>query len=410
MQPGCRAGAHRRYALLGWVLFRIQSAKSASGNAWQAGFFTMLRDPAPVWRDDYAMSHPSHIAPLRMALIGYGSAARVFHAPLISGVPDLHLATICSTKPAAVLADWPHVDVVATPQAAFNDPDIDCVVIATGNESHHPLARAALLAGKHVVVDKPCTVTLEQTRDLLQVAQAQGRMLTVFQNRRWDADFLALRQVLDSGVLGRVVHLESHFDRYRPAVPERWREQNLPGSGLWFDLGAHLVDQALQLFGMPDDWLVDLAQQRDGAQVNDYFHAQLRYPGRHPGLRVILHGSALVGAVGPRFVVHGTLGSFVKYGLDVQENLLKAGGRPQCGHTDDWGRDPLVGQITTHTALGAQTRSAPDVPGNYLCYYAQLAEYLLGRAPSPAVTAQHVEQAMRVLTQGTFLAEMPVTL
>lgn len=352
-----------------------------------------------IWRDDGAMPDITHPC-VHLALIGYGSAARVFHAPLISGVPGLHLATICSTKPAAVQADWPQVAVVATPQAAFDDPRIDCVVIATGNESHHPLARAALLAGKHVVVDKPCTVTLEQTQDLLQVAAAQGKVLTVFQNRRWDADFLALRQVLDSGVLGRVVHFESHFDRYRPTVPERWREQDLPGSGLWFDLGSHLVDQALQLFGMPDDLLVDLALQRDGAQVNDYFHAQLRYPGTHPGLRVILHGSALVPAVGPRFVVHGTLGSFVKQGLDVQEDALKAGGRPQWGHTADWGGDPLVGCITTHSAAGAHTQPAPDVTGNYLAYYAQLAQCLAGRVSTPAVTAQHVEQAMRLLSAG----------
>lgn len=345
------------------------------------------------------MPHLTH-APLRLALIGYGSAARIFHAPLISGVPGLQLAMVCSTKPAAVSADWPQVSVVATPQSAFDDPTIDCVVIATGNDSHHTLARAALLAGKHVVVDKPCTVTLEQTQDLLQVASAQKRMLTVFQNRRWDADFLALRQVIDSGVLGRVVHFESHFDRYRPVVPVRWREQNLPGSGLWFDLGPHLVDQALQLFGMPDDVLVDLAQQRDGAQVNDYFHAQLRYSGTQPGLRVILHGSALVPAVGPRFVVHGTLGSFVKYGMDVQEDALKAGGRPQWGHTADWGRDPLVGHITTHTAAGAHTQPAPDVPGNYLNFYARLADYLQGRIHIPAVTAQQVEQVMRLLAQG----------
>lgn len=355
---------------------------------------------------DYAMAFDTTnpIPRQNVALIGYGNAARIFHAPLISGIPGLHLSTICSTKPQEVLADWPRTRVVATPQIAFADPAIDLVVIATGNESHYPLACEALLAGKHVVVDKPCTVILEQTQDLLHIAQKQQRVLTVFQNRRWDADFLALQQVLESGVLGRIVHFESHFDRYRPVVPDRWREQDLPGSGLWFDLGAHLVDQALQLFGMPEDLCVDLACQRDGAQVNDYFHAQLRYSNTsntHPGLRVLLHGSALVPQVGPRFVVHGTLGSFVKYGLDVQEDALKAGGRPQWGHTADWGRDPLVGQITTHTALGAQTQLAPDVPGNYLGYYAQLAEHLRGHAPSPAVTAQHVEQAMRLLTQGS---------
>lgn len=351
-------------------------------------------------------SSPPHLpAPVRVALIGYGNAARIFHAPLINGVPGLHLACVCSSKPQQVRADWPQVSVVATPEDAFADPHTDLVVIATGNESHHLLARAALLAGKHVVVDKPCTVTLEQTQDLLQTAQTAGRVLTVFQNRRWDADFLALRQVLDSGVLGRIVHFESHFDRYRPVVPDRWREQNLPGSGLWFDLGAHLVDQCLQLFGAPDDLLVDLACQRDSAQVNDYFHAQLRYTTRHAGLRVLLHGSALVPAVGPRLVVHGTRGSFVKYGLDVQEDALKAGGRPQWdgshgSATAGWGCDPQVGSVTVQTDAGPVVTPAPDVPGNYLAFYAQLCEHLQGRTPEPAVTPAQVELAMRLLVQG----------
>ncbi len=337
---------------------------------------------------------------IRVALVGYGNAGRIFHAPLISGVPGLQLATVVSSKPQQVLADWPQVEVVARPEQAFEDPQIHLVVIATGNESHYPLARAALLAGKHVVVDKPCTVTLEQTEDLVQIAQRQERMLTVFQNRRWDADFLALREVLDSGVLGRIVHFESHFDRYRPVVPDRWRERDQPGSGLWFDLGAHLVDQCLQLFGEPDDILVDLACQRDGAQVNDYFHAQLRYPTRYPGLRVLLHASALVPALGPRFVVHGTQASFVKYGLDVQEDALKAGGRPLWAQESDWGRDPLVGAVITPTDAGPTSRKAPDVAGNYLGYYAQLAEHLLGRAAQADVTRTQVVQAMRWLTLG----------
>jgi predicted dehydrogenase len=276
-------------------------------------------------------------------------------------------------------------------------------VVATGNESHHSLARQALLAGKHVVVDKPCAVSVAQTRDLLHVAQAQGKVLTVFQNRRWDADFLALRQVIDSGQLGRIVHFESHFDRYRPLVPHRWREQDLPGSGLWFDLGAHLVDQAVQLFGVPDDLLVDVANQRQDAVVNDYFHAQLRYPTRHPGLRVLLHASALVPAVGPRFVVHGTQGSFVKYGLDVQEDALKAGARPQLGNSEDmsiWGKDPQVGTLTIHREAWTQTSAAPDVQGNYLAYYAQLRDHLASQASAPAVTPEHVLQDMQLLELG----------
>ncbi|APW38358.1 oxidoreductase [Rhodoferax koreense] len=348
------------------------------------------------------MSHSSP-SPLRVALVGYGNAGRIFHAPLVSGVPGLVLACIVSSKPEAVAADWPGVRTVATPQQAFADADIDLVVIATGNGSHHPLAKAALLAGKHVVVDKPFTVSLAEAEDLLAVARAQQRVVTVFQNRRWDADFLALRQVLASGQLGRVVFFESHFDRYRPEVPNRWRDDDLPGSGLWFDLGAHLVDQALQLFGCPDDLQLDLARQRDGARTNDYFHAQLRYGSRDPALRVVLHASALVPALGPRFVVHGTLGSFVKYGLDPQEDALKAGGRPHWGALEGWGRDLQVGQVVRHVDGQARAEAAPDVAGNYLAFYAQLLAHLRGQGPVP-VSAAEAHRVMALLSRGELSA------
>jgi predicted dehydrogenase len=345
----------------------------------------------------------SQHALLRVALVGYGNAGRIFHAPLISGVPGLALSHVVSSKPQAVLADWPLVKVLAQPEHAFADPEVDMVVIATGNESHFPLAHAALLAGKHVVIDKPCTVTLEQTQTLLALAKAQGRVLTVFQNRRWDADFLGLQEVIQSGELGRIVYFESHFDRYRPVVPSRWREQDLPGSGLWFDLGAHLVDQALVLFGMPQDVVLDTACHRDGALVNDYFHAQWRYPqdsaGDHPGLRVILHGSALVASLGPRFVVHGTLGSYVKYGLDTQEDALKAGARPQWDALGHWGADPQEGTIVTYHDTHPHSQPAPPVAGNYLAFYAQLLMHLHGQADL-AVTPSQVFQAMQLLTLG----------
>ena len=338
--------------------------------------------------------------PVRVALVGYGSAGRIFHAPLVSGVPGLVLACVVSSKPAAVLADWPGVAVVAQPAQAFADPSIDLVVIATSNESHFGLAREALLAGKHVLVDKPCTVTLEQTTELLALARARGLVFTVFQNRRFDADFLSLQQTIHSGVLGRIVHFESHFDRYRPLVPDRWREQALPGSGLWFDLGAHLVDQALVLFGMPDTIALDTACQRDGAQVNDYFHAQMRYGDENPGLRVILHASALVPAVGPRFVVHGTRGSFVKYGLDVQEDALKAGGRPQWGVASAWGVDPLPAVITTYPDGQMHTAGALPVAGDYCALYAGLLAHLRGEALALAVTPEDVWRDMALLEAG----------
>jgi predicted dehydrogenase len=342
----------------------------------------------------------SKAPPIRVALIGFGNAGRVFHAPLISGVPGLELYSVVSTKRDAVQMHWPQVSVVPTAPEAFSDPAVDLVVIATGNESHFSLAKAALLAGKHVVVDKPCTVNLAETEELLALAKTQNRVLTVFQNRRWDADFLALQQVLASGVLGRIVHFESHFDRYRPVVPDRWRERDLPGSGLWFDLGSHLVDQCLQLFGPPQDLMLDCAQQRDGAVVNDYFHAQLRYGQRHPGLRAILHAGALVGAAGPRFVVHGTQGSWVKYGLDVQEDALKAGARPHWGAKEAWGRDQQIGTLHLAQPVGMVSKPGPDLPGNYLAFYAQLRDHLSGLEPSPAVNPQQVRHAMQLLTLG----------
>lgn len=335
--------------------------------------------------------------PVRTALVGFGNAGRIFHAPLISAVPGLQLHTVVSSKPEAVLALWPQVRVLPTAAQAFADSQVELVVVATGNDSHFALAHAALQAGKHVVVDKPCTVTLEQTQTLLALAREKNRILTVFQNRRWDADFLGLQQVLASGELGRITHFESHFDRYRPTVPDRWREKDLPGSGLWFDLGAHLVDQALALFGLPHDLLLDLGTQRDGAQVNDYFHAILRYPHLHD-LRVVLHGSTLVAGLGPRFAVHGTQGSFVKYGLDTQEDTLKTGARPALGDRA-WGGDPLAARITTQTDAGLAERDLPMPHGNYPAYYAAVCDAVQGRAAAPVGLAD-VERAMQILTLG----------
>ena len=367
------------------------------------------------------MTHAPHAPayaqhPLQVGLIGYGSAAKVFHAPLIAGVPGMALACVSSSRPDLVQRDWPQVPVVATAQAVFANPSIDLVVIATPNASHFELAQSALAAGKHVVVDKPCTVTLAETDALLALAQQQRKVLTVFQNRRFDSDFLSLQQVIQSGALGRLVEVNSHFDRYRPAVPVRWREQGLPGSGLWFDLGPHLVDQALTLFGLPDEVLLDRAALRDGALVDDWFHAVLRYPTRH-GLRVVLHASTLVAELGPRWAVHGTKGSFTKFGLDAQEDALKTGQRPQWADLQHWGVDSQPGEVLgfdTIPGVAAPVsvrRAAANLPGNYLTYYAQLRDHLWGLTPAPQVTSAQVRAVMQVLTlgeqsavQGRFLA------
>ena len=322
-------------------------------------------------------------APLNVAILGYGFASKVFHAPLIANVPGLRLAAIVSRDPAKVAADWPEVPVVATPEAVFADPSIDLVVVPTPNPTHAPLARAALEAGKHVVVDKPFTVTLAEARELHAVAERSGCVLSVFQNRRWDADFLTLRDVIAGGELGRLVHFESHFDRYRPYLRNAWREEAAPGIGLWYDLGAHLADQALQLFGTPDSITLDLAAQRDGSRVCDWFHAILRYG----TLRCVLHASTITAQPAPRFTVHGTLGSFVKWGLDPQEDALKAGQRPAAS---DWGHDPLPAQLTTCPDATPQTRTLACRAGDYPAYYAAVRDAILGHAPNPVDARQGI--------------------
>ncbi|MEO5738469.1 MAG: oxidoreductase, partial [Variovorax sp.] len=242
---------------------------------------------------------------LRAGLVGYGFAGQTFHAPVLSAVNGLELGAIMTSQADKAQADWPGAAIEPDLAALLARPGIDLIVVAAPNDAHFPVAKAALEAGKHVVVDKPFTLDAAQARELAALAARQGRVLSVYQNRRFDADFLTLRDVLASGRIGRPVYFESHFDRFRPQVRERWREQAVPGAGLWVDLGAHLVDQAVQLFGGPDTLQLDTAALRDGAQVEDHFHALLRYEsGPHAPLRVVLHASTLAAHAAPRYVLH----------------------------------------------------------------------------------------------------------
>ncbi|CAA2105900.1 oxidoreductase [Variovorax paradoxus] len=327
--------------------------------------------------------------PLRAGLVGYGFAGQTFHAPVLSAVPGLRLAAVASSQPHKVHADWPGVAVVPDAAALVDRPDIDLVVVATPNAQHHPVAKAALEAGKHVVVDKPFTLDVAQARELELLSRRNNRMLSVYQNRRFDADFLTLKDLLAGGELGRPVYLESHFDRFRPEVKVRWREQAVPGSGLWVDLGAHLVDQAVQLFGRPDTLQLDTAVLRDGAVVEDYFHAVLRYEqGPHAPLRVVLHSTTLAASAAPRYIVHGTLGSYIKHGVDTQEDALRAGQRPPA---EGWGVDPLDGELTRVGSDGAITRrSIATRAGNYVDYYAAVRDAILGRGSNPVPPEQAV--------------------
>lgn len=335
------------------------------------------------------------MTPLRVGLVGYGYAGKTFHAPLIAAVPALALAAVASRDAAKVRADWPRVDVHADPIEMLARPDLDLVVIATPNDTHHPLAAAALRAGRHVCVDKPFTVTLAEARELRDLAQSAGRVLCVFHNRRRDADFLTVQRLLREGTLGRVVELESRFDRFRPEVKARWREGGGPGSGLWYDLGPHLVDQALRLFGAPQAMALDRAPLRDGAVADDWFRATLRYE----RLRVLLHAGTLV-ASGPRFVVHGTGGTFVKDGLDAQEDALKAGARPTWPAAPGWGVDPGAATLVAPGADGSLARTPVTLErGDYMAHYAALADAIRGAGPNP-VTADEAIEVMALIELG----------
>ena len=331
----------------------------------------------------------------KVGIVGYGYAGRVFHAPLVASVPGLQLAAIASGAPDKVAADWPGLPVDPSPAALFNRPELDLVVLATPNDTHAPLAGQALAAGKHVVVDKPFTLTLREALALRERAEQAGRLLSVFHNRRWDADFLTLRRLIGSGALGRVTRFESRFDRFRPQVRDRWREGGGPGSGLWYDLGPHLLDQALQLFGRPDALTLDLARQRAGTLSDDCFQAQLNYG----ETRVLLGASTLVAAPGPRFAVHGSRGSYVKFGCDPQEDRLKAGHRPPA---PDWGLDPHPGQLTTARDDAPEeldTRALPTLAGDYPAFYAAIREALRGAAANPVPPLDAV-RVMHLIERG----------
>ncbi|AXA92015.1 oxidoreductase [Massilia sp. YMA4] len=297
-----------------------------------------------------------------VGLIGYGLGGATFHAPVIAAVPGLRLARIASRSARPETLDaYPGVQLDDTPQAMLDDPAIELVVVCTPNASHYALAKAALLAGKHVVVDKPFVLSSAEGGELVALARQRGVQLSVFQNRRWDGDFLTLRHVIESGQLGAVHTYRAHFDRYAPQVKARWKEAAQPGAGVLWDLGSHLIDQALVLFGMPRSVTAHLSRQREGAQVEDAFEVLLDF-----GVtKAMLHAGALVCAPGPRYQVHGEHGSFVKHGIDPQEAALKSGARPG---DPGWGQEAPADWGTIFAADGSR-HTVETLPGAYEAFY-----------------------------------------
>jgi len=326
--------------------------------------------------------------PIPTGLIGYGTAGAFFHAPLIAAAAGLRLAAIGSRRCDDILRDFPEAKACENPQDLLADPAIELVVIATPNESHASLARAALEAGKHVVVDKPFTLNAAEAEALIALASERDRKLSVFQNRRWDNDFLTVRRLVEDGRLGEVAYYEAHFDRFRPEIKQGWRETEAPGSGLLYDLGAHLIDQALVLFGWPLAVTADVTRQRAAARADDYFHLVLDYGRR----RAVLHASVLVRDPGPRYLVHGDGGSFVKYGIDGQEAALREGRRPGG---EGWGEDDaaLFGRFTD--ADGSAT-TIETLPGRYTAFYDGVAAAIRDGTALP-VEAREARDVIRLI-------------
>jgi len=309
---------------------------------------------------------------IRVGVIGFGLAGRIFHTAVVAATPGLELAVIVQRSGDEAAKAYPGVKIARSIEEMLEDATIRLVVVGTPSYSHFEIAEQCLRAGRNVVIDKPFTLTSDEARRLIELARERKLLVTAYQNRRWDGDFVTLKQVLASGELGRIVSYESHFDRYR-AEPKLdvWRESGGPGGGILFDLGPHLIDQATTLFGDPASVFADVRIDRETSVTDDAFDVQLKFSS---GVTALLRSTLTACKAGPRFVVHGTLGSFVKWGLDPQEDQLKAGMKfGDAGFGEDpenlWGELYIAGKPVERVKTAA---------GDYRGLYANVRDALLG--------------------------------
>lgn len=330
--------------------------------------------------------------PIKVGLASYGMSGKVFHAPLIRVNPHFILKKVLKRRSPKITETYNEVEVVKTFEDLLNDKDLELLVINTPNALHFEMVKEALVAGKHVIVEKPFTPTAREAKILMEIAKEQNRVLTVFHNRRWDGDFLTLRKIVSEKLLGNLVEYEAHYDRYVNHISENnWKEMAGPGSGTLYNLGSHMIDQALILFGKPIAITADLGRCRKNSKIDDYYTIILGY---HQ-LKVILRSSYLVKKCGPRYILHGTKGSFVKFGMDPQEEALKRGAIPSG---DEWGKESekMWGELDTERYGMNFTGRIETLPGDYSEFYNNVFE-AIRKGKELEVKAEEATQVIEII-------------
>ena len=313
------------------------------------------------------------INPVNTALLSYGMSGEVFHAPLLMANPRFNLSAVVQRKTDNAQKHYPSIKVIRTVDEVIQDPAIELIIVNTPNETHFPFAVQALEAGKHVVIEKPFTVTIKEANELIELSKKKNKILTAFQNRRWDGDFLTLKKVIDEKWVGKIVEFEAHYDRFRNYIElNTWKEEEGIGKGILYNLGSHMLDQALVLFGMPDEIDARVGIQRPGGRVDDFYDIRLQYK----DLNVIIKSSYLVREQGPRYILHGTEGSFItSSGIDPQEQALKEKKIPGSAgwgthDKESWGK-------LNSTVNGLHVEGKLEtIPGNYMAFYQNLYEVI----------------------------------